>query len=158
MIRAISIQQPYAFAILRLGKGVENRHDRRGQEAARKAFNRPGLLLIHSSQRYAGADAYREVQNLAGVDLGAPGAPNSDPAWAFGALIGAVDLTGVHTSSACEDPATGHLCSPWAHHGAAHLQLSNPRVFTLPIEIPGRLGLWTVEDAHLVSAVRRQLA
>lgn len=155
-MRAITVQQPYAWAILRGGKDVENRHDRRGQDAAKRSFNQLGPRLIHSSQRYAGPEAYRLVKNLAG-ELGEPGGPRSDTAWAFGALLGAVETTGVHVADECYDPESGMFCSPWAEPNAAHLVLADPRVFHREIPYKGQLGSWSVTDDAVLAQIRRQL-
>lgn len=157
---ALTIQQPYCAAILRYGKPVENRRDRRGQEMARKVFSRAagGQLLIHAGARYAGPEAYNQVKRLSEVDVRDPGMPGRDTAWAFSGIVGVVDVESVHTAAACEDPLTGKLCSPWAEDGAAHLVLTNPRVLFRPVTCPGRLGLWEVTDTHLLARVRRELS
>ena len=157
---ALTIQQPWAWAVLQADKSPENRRDRRGQEHARKAFARAAgrPLLIHSGGRYAGVDAYRRVEHLSSVPVPDPGGPGRDTAWAFSAIIGVVDVESVHTASACEDPVTGKLCSPWAEDGAAHLVLTNPRTLYAPVPCPGRLGLWEVTDTTVLATVRRYLS
>lgn len=155
-MRAISVMQPWAWAILRGGKTVENRTNRKGQAAARAQFNRPGPLLIHAGQRYAGSGAYDDVKAMSPLDPGAPGLPGADPAWTFGAILGAVDLVSVHTADECM--ASGALCSPWAEPDAAHLVLENPRVLAVPVEYRGSLGLWQVTDELTVALIRRGLA
>lgn len=125
-MRALTIQQPWAWAILRGGKDVENRRNRKGQEAARRQFNTPGPVLVHAGQRDAGTEAYRVVKHLSQIDPGQAGLPRSDTAWAYGAFIGIADLVGVHTADQCYDPVTGRHCSLWAETGCAHLQLANP--------------------------------
>lgn len=157
-MRALTIQQPWAWAILRGGKDVENRRNRKGQEAARRQFNTPGPVLVHAGQRDAGTEAYRVVKHLSQIDPGQAGLPRSDTAWAYGAFIGIADLVGVHTADQCYDPVTGRHCSFWAETGCAHLQLANPRVLHRPVEWPGQLGLWRVEDAYALSQIRRQTA
>ncbi|NUO57271.1 MAG: hypothetical protein HOV78_11435 [Hamadaea sp.] len=155
-MRAITVQQPWAWAILRGGKNVENRANRRGAAAAKKQFNHQGTVLIHAGQRYAGAEAHSRVQHLSAVDPGMPGAPQSDTAWAFGAFLGTAILVSVHTSEECYDPATGRLCSPWADDHAAHLVLAAPKVLRRPVPHQGQLGLWHVTDSTVLSQIRRQ--
>lgn len=154
---ALSVQQPWSWAILRAGKTVENRRNRRGAAAARAQFNKPGArIALHAGQRYAGPEAYRLVARLSPVDPGHPGAPKSDTAWAFGAFIGLVTIESVHLADECYDPATDRLCTPWAEPYAAHLVLTDPVTLHRPVPAPGRLGLWTVDDTDLVAQIRRQ--
>lgn len=154
---ALSVQQPYSWAILRGGKTVENRRNKRGPGAARATFNRPGArIALHAGQRYAGPEAHRFVANVSGVPIGDPGGPRSDTAWAFGAFIGLVTIESVHLAEECYDPASGRLCSPWAEEHAAHLVLADPLVLHRPVPAPGRLGLWSVDDATVVAQIRRQ--
>jgi hypothetical protein len=151
---AISIQQPWAYSILRLGKDVENRANRRGQEAARKQFAHTGQLLIHTSQRLSGdyIGALREIERITGSrvldDMG-----GSDPATHLGAIVGLVTIRSVHTSDDCHGE-----CSPWATPNSAHLMLEDPQVLAHPIDYPGRLGLWSVEDELVLAQIRRELA
>lgn len=157
---AISVQQPWSWAILRGGKTVENRRNVRGAHAARHMFNKPGSrVALHAGQKYAGAQAYQFVEDIVGADrLGQAGLPSSDTAWTFGAFIGLVTIESVHLSSECYDPTTGRLCSPWAEDNAAHLVLTDPQVLCRPVHAPGRLGLWTITDTDLIAQIRRQAA
>lgn len=128
---AVSIRQPFAWAILRGGKNIENRSRR---------LNHRGLLMVHASQQYAAAGARGLVEHLAHpVQLPTPGLPGGDVAIEFGALIGAVQVVGCHTGC-------GGGCSPWAEPGLAHLELADPIVLTRPVPVPGRLGRWAVDD------------
>lgn len=154
---AISVQQPYSWAILRGGKAVENRANKRGPAAARAQFNKPGArVVVHAGQRYAGPEAYRLVTHLSPVHPGDPGAPGADTAWAFGAFIGLVTIESVHIADECYDPVTGRFCSAWAEPGAAHLVLADPQVLHRPVPAPGRLGLWEVTDTTVLAQIRRQ--
>lgn len=154
-MKALSVQQPWAYAILRLGKDVENRHNRRGQDQARKQFAHTGPLLIHTSQRPAGVEAAREVERITGQ--WAPVANGSDPATHLGALVGMVTVHTVHTADSCASSRDGR-CSPWAEPDCAHLMFTHPRVLAHPIYMPGRLGLWTVDDPLVLSRISRELA
>ena len=156
-MRALTIQQPYAWAVCRGGKTVENRANRKGQARAKAQFNHPGSLLIHTSQRDAGQDAYRLVKHLSTVDPGVPGLPKSDTAWEYGAFIAVVHLAGVHTADECYDPVTGRHCSPWGEPNAAHLQLADVRILHRPVPHRGQLGLWAVDDPIVLAEIRRQL-
>ncbi|WP_372733588.1 hypothetical protein [Nocardioides sp.] len=153
-MKAISIQQPWAYAILRLGKNVENRTNKRGQDAARKQFAHTGPLLIHTSSRLAGLDATRDVQRVSGQPL--PELNGSDPATHLGAVVGIVTVHTVHTADSCSTARDG-CCSPWAQPDAAHLMLTQPRVLAHPIYLPGRLGLWPIDDPLVLAQIAREL-
>lgn len=157
MMRALTIQQPWLWAIVKGGKTVENRTNRKGQRAAKAQFNHPGKLLLHSGQRYAGEEAFRKVRNLSDVDPGVPGGPRSETAWAFGAFVAVARIASVHLADECEDIERGRFCSPWAEPNAAHLQLADVRELRFPIDHLGRLGFWNVDDPAVLSGVRRQL-
>lgn len=151
---ALSVQQPWSWAILRGGKTVENRRNKRGPAAAKAMFNRPGArIALHAGQRYAGTEAYNVVKNLCGeVGHGA------DTAGEFGAFIGLVTLESLHLGDECYDPVTGRFCSPWAEPHAAHLVFTDPVVLHRPVAAPGRLGLWEITDTDLVAEITRQAA
>lgn len=157
---ALSIRQPWLWAICRGGKDVENRANKGGQERARKQFARAAghTVLLHASSRWEGEEAFRVVRHRTGVDVTA-GGPRSDTAW-FGdsGFVATARVTGVHTADACYDPESGRFCSAWAEENAAHLQLADVRVFHRPVPYPGSLGLFTVEDSTVLAQIRRQLA
>ena len=157
-LRAITVHQPYAWAILHGGKTIENR--------ARISHHR-GPVAIHAGTRWsdrgasdprvkaAAADAHRrghhapEPGPASGVLL-----PNGLP---MGKVIGVVDIADCHpvTPGCCDDP--------WADHDyngtaiGAHLVLANPRALADPIRVRGQLGLWTLTAAQTAD-VGRQLA
>lgn len=157
-MKAITVQQPWAWAIFRAGKDVENRADRRGEDMAVRRWNALGPRLVHTSQRDAGEDAFHTVKALSPVEPGIPGMPTHDPSWAYGAVIGVVTVAGVHGSRQCWDYATDRLCSPWAQPNAAHLVLTDARLFFRGYPARGQLGSWDVTDPGLLERVRRELA
>lgn len=129
-MRALTIRQPWAGAVLAFGKDVENR---------KQLWSYRGPLLVHSAHRLADADAFTDVERLAGREVPVLGTPRAGVAWEVGAIVGLVDLVSTHR--AC----TGDRCSPWAQPGHVHLRLSNPRTLTRPVPCNGRLGLWEPE-------------
>lgn len=155
-MRAITIRQPWLWAICRGGKDVENRSNKRGMAAAAAQFNRPGPVLLHASSRWADAAAEDKVRRLSTVEPGIAGAHRADPAW-YGnsGIVAVATIADVHTASDCYDPTTGAMCSPWADTSTAHIRLTNVRVLPAPIPCPGALGLWTVDDPHILSMIRR---
>ncbi len=122
-MKALSIQQPWAWAILAGVKRVENRTWR--------TFHR-GPLLIHASKKpWAGQ-----------ADLRGHVPPRELP---VGVLLGTVDVldcvpVGGDLFERIDDPlAVGPWC--WL--------LGNPRPFERPIPFQGKPGLFDVPD-HLI--------
>lgn len=152
-MKAITVRQPWAWAIVAGGKDVENR-------TAAWAYRGP--LAIHAGLRWSdrGADSSL-IRGAFGKDL-----DELDPAFRFGALIGIVDLVDVHIaqpeiltqtgprswegSAACCESAwaeTAYLEQPTGRtrRDLVHLVLANPRPID-PLYCRGALGLWTVPD------------
>lgn len=144
-MRALTIRQPWAWAIIHGGKDIENR-------TRNIAGSYRGPVAIH-----AGLVAY-EQNNLASQTHRAAHGTEVDTEIAFGAFIGVADLVDVHLASGywrwtgtngadewlrgcCESPWA--QCQPADHHELVHLELANPRPLPEPIAGRGRLGLWT---------------
>lgn len=127
--RAISVRQPWAWAIVHGFKPVENRT---------KDFTGGyrGPVLIHTGKEAADRGSWIAVRNLleeAGDD------PDDLPdaaALPLGGFVGAAELV---------DVVTRHT-SPW-FFGPVGLVLARPRPFN---RVPwrGRLGLFSVDDAQ----------
>lgn len=169
-MRVLTVRQPWAWAIIHGGKDVENRvrniaGDYRGPvaiQAGLAVFEEEGggypevVRAIESEiQGYRVSDDY--LWEVAG-DL-----DPEDPRFVYGAILGVVDLTDVHSASViggcgrmdhhCADHPHGcrHHCSPWAMGPAPegwyqHLVLENPRPLATPIPFKGALGLRTLPD------------
>jgi len=178
-MRAITVRQPWAWAIVHGGKDVENRTRNiagayRGpvaiHAAKADADNAPDSLWLQH------ANHYRATHPLCDPD-----AIDSER----GVIIGVVDLTDVHDDGDCfyasvrrlaaiyridpaafrEFPDSGsggvlgraRMCSTWAQGDHHHLVLANPRPLANPVRVRGRLGLWTLPD-DVEAAVRDQVA
>ena len=115
-MKALSIRQPWAWAILHAGKDVENR-------TWGTCYR--GLLLLHASKT-VDLDSVRYLIEC-GYDL-------PDPL-VTGALVGTVRLIGCFPSQ-----------SGWAEDGQYHWQLADPRPFLAPIPWRGALRLFDVPD------------
>jgi hypothetical protein len=150
-MRALSVRQPWAWAIASAGKDVENR--------TRPTKHR-GELAIHASLSYDEMAAI-PVPSALGLFMDAVRAEVVGahvPALARGAVIAVVEITGCHLSpdfgGTCG--ATRPLCSPWAQRDQFHWLLANVRPLARPVSAKGALGLWTV-PADVESAVMAQL-
>lgn len=133
-MRALTVQQPWASAIVAGAKRVENR-------SWPTSFR--GRVLIHAGQKCdpAGGPALA----AAGVDL-----PDVLPA---GAILGSVEIVdcvrlgdrGLFDDGSDDPLATG----PWLW------MLRDPIAFDVPVACPGQLGLWRVagDVAARVAAV-----
>lgn len=128
---AISVRQPWAWAIIHAGKNIENR----GPVALRHmGLNKDSrtTLAIHAAQGMT-RDEYedaRETMAKIGVTCPAP----AD--LVRGAIIGAVRVEGVVTKSA----------SPW-FFGPRGIVMTEPRAVE-PIRCAGALGLFRWREAR----------
>lgn len=139
-MKALTVQQPWAWAIIHGGKDVENRT---------QLWTYRGPLAIHAGARLSerGCMLVPELLDLTRPDLLAEYA---DHELTYGAIIGTVQLADVHT-------ATPICCdSPWAERGyvehggrerrdVVHLVLEDPCPVD-PIPCRGTLGLWDTSD------------
>lgn len=114
-MKALTIRQPWAHAILHLGKDVENRS---------WPTRYRGPLLIHAAASLA--PRYRLYAAELGLD------PSS---LVLGSVVGMVELV---------DCVKGYH-SKWADAGSWHWILANPRAFVRPWGQRGRLGLYELD-------------
>ncbi|SDF98748.1 hypothetical protein SAMN04487781_3200 [Cellulosimicrobium cellulans] len=136
-LRAITVRQPWAWAIAHAGKDVENR-------TRNLAGTYRGPLAIHAGLTAAtDAQAWWPLSDL--VPLGA--LRNR------GVFVAVVDLVDVHPVGA--EPRDG-WCSTWALGTGHHLVLANPRPLAEPVPARGRLGLWTPTPTQ-AAAIAAQL-
>nr|WP_227467512.1 ASCH domain-containing protein [Nocardioides lijunqiniae] len=157
----MTVQQPWAWAIVHGGKDVENRT---------QAWTYRGALAIHAGARLS-ERGLRAVPDIAAaeqlVDPDMIRAEMRDQL-VTGTIIGVVDLVDVHYSAGSSPDAIDCCDSWWAEasydeHGGrtrrdvVHLVLEHPRPVPEPIACKGRLGLWTppVEVLEQLQAVTR---
>lgn len=143
-ISALSVKQPWAYALLELGKDVENR-----------SWWTPyrGDLVIHAPKS-RDHQAWRSIADIIGVE---PGSELSelvaDPrANIHGAYIGVVEVVDVvqgHHSRWAEREG-GRVGGPW------HWVLARPRWLCEPIPARGYQSLWMVAPEDL-EEIERQL-
>lgn len=167
-MRILTVRQPWAWAIIHGGKGIENRvrniaGDYRGPVAIHA-----GLALDTEYDRALVSRAAGQISREK-RDIGMRMVPSritepDEPRFHVterygyrGAIIGVVDLVDVHSASVidgdgrirddCPEHGTcHHHCSPWALGPAArgwyqHLVFSSPRPLADPIPYRGALGL-----------------
>lgn len=114
-MRALTVKQPWAWAIIHAGKSVENRS---------RPTKYRGELLIHAGLAWDDNGPLRRHD----------GGKWPDPSvFVYGAIIGKVTVVGCCTNSS----------SPWAAAGMWHWLLADPVPFAEPIPCRGMLGLWT---------------
>jgi hypothetical protein len=141
-MRAITVRQPWAWAIIHGGKDVENR-------TRNIAGSYRGPVAIH-----AGLAAF-EQHNLASLTLREAHGSETPTYLAFGAIIGVVDLVDVLPPSYYDRAESDEAwCSAWAMKGHHQLVLENPRPLPAPIPYRGALGLWNLPD-DVIAAVTR---
>lgn len=133
-VPAISVQQPWAWAIMEAGKNIENRD---------WGTSYRGPLVVHAPSRKAKwwNDGVKALKRL-GIEP--PPAADLD----FGAMIGLVDL--VDCLPVGDPSLQGNR---WAF-GPMCLMLENPRLFERPLAAKGAMGLWHVSTEKLLRQVR----
>jgi hypothetical protein len=121
-LRALSIRQPWAHAILHLGKDVENRP---------MLTKYRGRILIQASLTTTASERAAARKLLLDSD-----------GLARGAIVGDVEIVDCVRNSK----------SKWAIRGNWHWILRNPRVLAKPIPFKGALGFIRVPDRILRGA------
>lgn len=125
-IKALTLKQPWAYAVTRLGKNVENRS---------WTTRHRGMLAIHAGSGWAGNEAQSAVAFSARCGYGDVQPARRQKA-AIVAVVDLVDVCGVGLDG------RGCYCGPWAMERQWHWRLANPRALAVPVPCKGRLGLW----------------
>lgn len=137
-MKALTVQQPWAWAIVHGGKNIENRT---------QLWSYRGPLAIHAGVQWSARGINSPLIHDAWDQHGDfTHTPNEHDAFTFGAILGVADLVDVHPDAGC--------CRPWGEsayieHGGkerrrvVHLVLEDPRPLAEPIPCKGALGLWT---------------
>ncbi len=133
-MKALTICQPYAAAIIHGPKRVENRPNR---------WKFRGRLLIHAgkSTKFMGYMSDAERASWPEFD---------ERKLVFGSIVGSVEVyDSVDVNELFNTPI-----DPWAH-GPYCLLLRNPFAFSQPMPQVGALGLFTVQDELIESELSR---
>lgn len=146
-MKALTIKQPWAWAIAHGQKNVENRT---------WATSYRGLLAIHAGAAWDGGGAWDRRVIRTVIEHGQPdgffdpplrvesyqsgGLPyclRRDPRrFVVGAVVAVAELVGI----------TRDDDSPWAQPGQSHWRLASVRALAEPVPCKGLLGLWTLPE------------
>jgi len=147
-MRVLTVRQPWAWAIVRGGKDVENRTRNLAGDYRGPIAIQVGLTLDEGASGAMLFDAYDEA-----IERG------DGPGWRAGAghIIGVVDLVDVHEDVSWFGalPGNDRCCSEWADKGAKHLVLANPRPLVEPLRWRGALHLQRTTEAEAAEILRR---
>jgi hypothetical protein len=142
-MRALTVKQPWAWAIAAGKKPVENRTWPTGHR---------GMVAIHAGKmpdRAALADRDRRSPLSRAIAwhtrLWTP------PEYVYGAVIAVAEVTDCHDGAAEQGE-----CSEWADRWQWHWVLANVRPLAEPVPCRGMLSLWRLPD-DVEKAVREQL-
>ena len=137
-MQVLSVRQPWAWAIARGHKLIENRT----WDATYR-----GVLAIHASLRVDLDSLENPLVRDAGWDA-------SDPLAATGGIVAVVSLVDICTASRSGEPCD---CGRWADPGSCHWALSDVRVLPEPIMTHGQPGLWAPAP-EVAAALARMLS
>ncbi|MEU6572204.1 hypothetical protein [Streptomyces parvulus] len=126
-MKALTIRQPWAGAIVHQTKRVENRTWKLPSR------HHGARILIH-----AGAELDKNAK-IYGPNLGV-----------YGAIIGSATITGYHWSD------DGTCCGPWGFASAYHWELSDVTALPEPVPAKGTLGFWTPTTDALDAVLAQQ--
>lgn len=135
-MRALSVRQPWAWAICYGGKTTENR--------TRQTHHR-GTIAIHASLTWdESATHYPLITTLRNWNR------DNVPT---GAIVAVADLAGCHRAL-----PSGALqcCHPWGEPDVWHWELANVRPLATPVPCRGALGLWDLPTS-IAAAVEAQV-
>lgn len=120
-MKALTVRQPWAWAILHAGKRIENRTRR---------TNYRGRFYIHAGLAWPNFQMLLDCESRLGDTQGCPDATD----FTYGALIATAELVGCVWSDT--------IVTPWGESQAWHWMLDNVKPLRKPIPARGQLGLW----------------
>ena len=122
-MRALTVRQPWAWAIARGHKAVLNR----GRDTGLR-----GEVAVHSSLRV-------DLEAFDDAVIRSANWDPEDPEAAIGGIVAVVSLVDV-----CTEARAGRSCEcgDWAVPGSFHWRLARPRPLAWPVLTIGQPGLW----------------
>ena len=133
-MKALTIRQPWASQIMAGGKTVENRTWKPSEATLARL---PRRIAVHSAKNYAGGIAPALMDGPRGAVLGTVEIVAVHSAWTVGNL----------ERRCCDEPgAEHHVSIPSPGAALWHWVLRDPIRLTVPVECPGRQGLWEVPE------------
>jgi hypothetical protein len=143
--KALTVKQPWGWAIIKGLKDVENR--------SRPTKHR-GQLYIHAGKGWAdeGVKALEALRTPMGFQEFPLRHEWEEPARSTaGMVIGTVDVVDCHHADDCwtgsavkDDNVHEEHCSAWAMSGHYHWVLANARPLECPFHETGKLGIWNL--------------
>lgn len=130
MNKALTIRQPWIWAVIHGGKDVENRS---------RATSHRGRLYIHAGKGYAPEALKWPAFRTLDLDFDVTGETDRGID-VRGRVIGTVDVIDCHHADDCSEAP----CSEWAMPGFFHWQLANARPLACPFPAKGMLGIWNL--------------
>lgn len=152
-LRALSLTSPWPWAVLQLGKTIENR-----TRLPNPGFR--GVLAIHASRRKSQRstdEAFLQIRDAMGHEP-----PRSSLAAVEGAIVGVVwvvavcDPTGRITYGGDYPPRQISQDERRWWFGKSAYVLADPQVLAEPVPCPGMLGIWKI-PAGVAQAVLGQI-
>jgi ASCH domain len=143
-MRALTVKQPWAWAIAWGGKDIENRS---------RPTSYRGPLAIHAGATW---DPLWDQVTTNNPQMLRPACdtPGED-AYPRGAIIAVAELSDVCSAATGRTPRPCQ-CGRWAQRGQCHWHLTNVRALRQPVPCRGALGLWTPPD-DVLTVVTTQL-
>ena len=133
-MRAITVRQPWASAIARGEKDVENR-------SRNIVGSFRGPVAIHAAKGTGTLDEYgiaaRRIASLTGF------LPFATLPAGLGVVVAVGELVDAHRADECFEE-DGRGCSPWGDRNCWHLCLEDVQSLREPVPAKGALGLWTL--------------
>lgn len=144
-MRALSVKQPWCWAIIRGTKRIENR-------TWTTAYR--GQIAIHASLPWDRGGENSEVIQAEWRQFAQGPLHRSSPGIESGAVLAVADLVDVCTTQG--DHTSCRCGSTWAAPYQCHWKLDNVRPLREPVPCKGALSLWRLPD-DVDEAVRAQL-
>jgi hypothetical protein len=127
--RALSVRQPWAWAIMFAGKDIENR----SWQAVNHGLSVRGAIVLHAAKGMTKGEYEEAAEFMSSIGVTCP--PPAD-LWR-GAAIGIVDVIDVVSESS----------SPW-FFGPRGLVLENPKPL-VPVPVAGALGYFNWQERRI---------